>query len=259
VKLIQKITKTMKMIANSRLRDAQTNMNISRGFFDASKNNVAVPIDDKQKKLIVPVFSDKGLCGALNSSMSRIVRTYIRERDSHNLSTKIVVVGDKGNAPLGRYFANKIEQSYGGSGKKGLSFLAASAIADRIFQVEWDNLSLYYNRFKTVMTYSNAKRDFSHPTHIYNQPSIYSDYEFEDEARADHTRDLLEFQVGTAVFSSAAENTAAELGSRMVAMDNATKSSTEMINKLALQANRMRQAAITTELSEIISGAIAVE
>ena len=251
MKLIQKITKTMKMIANSRLREAQNAMLLSRPFCDTVQNKEEIPIDDSKKKLLLAVFSDRGLCGALNSSMGRIVRNVIKEREKKALQTSVIVVGDKGSNNMQRMFSERVLCSFGSCAKKGVGFIGASAMTEKIFANSFDTISIFFNRFKTILTYVNEKRDFIHPDGILASRSILSDYEFEEDDRLSHVRDFLEYQVAVSLFSAIMENAASELGARMCAMDNATKNSTEIIGQLGMKYNRMRQAAITTELNEV--------
>jgi len=263
VRLIQKITKTMKMIANSRLREAQNLVQLMRPF----GQSCSVPQEKSEleatpkKLLMIPMFSDRGLCGALNSSMGRSIRQFVRDRDAAGLQTQLVSVGDKGNM-LQRYFGERLCCSFGAIGKRGLGFAGASAISERIFSIldsnQIDQILIVYNRFKSIISYVNDRLSLRRPTDPQSVP-LFSGYEFEDDARLWHVRDLLEYQIAVSLLTASAENSASELGARMCAMDNATKNASEIIGKLSVKYNRMRQAAITTELNEIIGGAVALE
>jgi len=153
----------------------------------------------------------------------------------------------------------KILWSAGGTGKKPLNFTGASLIADRMLEYDYDSVTLIYNHFNSVISNTTLTKDLNNYKAVAEKLEKYSDFEFEDDQTSFHVRDLLEFQLGSTLYEASAENSAAELGSRMSAMDGATKNATEMIKKLNVTYNRGRQAAITTELTEIISGAAAVE
>lgn len=248
----------MKMIASSRLKDAQNRMEASRPFTQATQE-IEVPSTAKGKTIVLPVTTDKGLCGGLNSSVIKLTKTYVSERESEGESVSLVPFGDKGNTLLARGYGNKIGWSAGGSGRRAMGFSAASIVADRILQQPFDKLNVVYNQFNSVISFGVATKSIVSFEPIAESAEALTEYEFEDDDRLPHMKDLLEFQLASLVFQAATENFASELGSRMSAMDNASKNAGEMIKSLNTKYNRARQAAITTELTEIISGASAVE
>jgi len=260
VKSIQKITKTMKMIASSRLREAQNKMEAARPFYiAASKISEGDKVESKKRTLIIPICTDRGLCGALNTSVVKQTKLTVKELEDSGNEAVLVCVGDKGGTQLARDHGNQILWSAGGTGKKTLNFNGASMIADRILESDFDSATIIYNRFNSVISNTTVAEDLNSFKGVSEKLEKYADYEFEDDQTQFHVRDLLEYQLGSLIFEASAENSAAELGSRMSAMDNATRNASDMIKKLNITYNRGRQAAITTELTEIISGAAAVE
>jgi len=253
---ISKITKTMKMIASSRLREAQNRMNISRPFTSTTQViTPEVPAAPK-KTVVLPLCTDKGLCGGLNSSVLKATRGLVQGESGDN--STLAFIGEKGNS-LGRLYGNKIHFSASGAGKAPFSFQTSSLIADRLLENDFDKLTVVFNEFKSAIANETVSRDIAGYAPLAESPEALTQYEFEEDDRLTHVRDLLEFQTATLIFQAATENNAAELGARMSAMDGATKNAGEMIKKLNITYNRARQAAITTELTEIISGAAAVE
>jgi len=254
---ISKITKTMKMIASSRLREAQNRMQTSRAFTRTAQDVTPEVPADAKKNVIVPLCTDKGLCGGLNSSVIKATKAILVEPESKEAT--LAIVGDKGNPGLGRLYGNKIHFSAGGAGKAPFTFQTASIIADRVLENDFDKLTIIFNEFKSAIANETVARSLAGIAPLAESTDALTNYEFEEEDRLSHMRDLLEFQTASLLFQAATENSAAELGARMSAMDGATKNAGEMIKKLNITYNRARQAAITTELTEIISGASAVE
>jgi len=248
---ISKITKTMKMIASSRLREAQNRMQTSRAFTHSAQEITPEPASAK-RNLVVPYCTDKGLCGGLNSSVLKISKSLVNEEAS------IAYVGDKGNI-LGRQYGNKIHFAANGAGKTPFSFQSASIIADRLVEQDFDKVTIIFNEFKSAIANETVAKSLAGYAPLAESTEALTQYEFEEDSRLTHMRDLLEFQTASLLYQAACENSAAELGARMAAMDGATKNAGEIIKKLNITYNRARQAAITTELTEIISGAAAVE
>jgi len=244
----------MKMIASSRLREAQNRMEQSRPFTRTAQD-ISAPAPESGKTLFLPVCTDKGLCGGLNSFVVKTVKGLVKDGDN----SSIVVFGDKGNSQLARGYGNKIHFSAGGASKKALNWHTSSIISERILEKDFDKVTIVFNQFVSAIANEVVTHSIPGFAPIAESTDVLAQFEFEEEDRLTHTRDLLEFQLATVLYQAATENSAAELGSRMSAMDNATKNAGEMIKKLNITYNRARQAAITTELTEIISGAAAVE
>jgi len=262
VKSIEKITKTMKMIASSRLKAAQTRMERARPFYEgASKILSILPVDTTKKNLFVCVTSDRGLCGAINSSIAKATRLTIQQRTQVNPQTefRLIPVGSKGSNLFSRDLGSRVAFSVDDLGKKPFGFASVGLITDKIMQEEtFDSASIIFNKFISVIAYSQLIKDVPSPSQMLSSMEIL-DYEFEEDQRLFHVQDLFEFELAAAIYHAYSENAASELGARMSAMDSASRNAGDMLKALNVSYNRKRQAAITTELTEIISGASAVQ
>jgi len=259
IKSIEKITKTMKMIASSRLKAAQTRMEKARPFYQgASKILDIFPTDTTKKNLLIPVTADRGLCGGVNSSIAKVTRLLIHDRSKNSeTSISLVSIGSKGTGILGRDQSERISFSVDNFGAK-FSWSSIPLITERILKdISFDSITVIFNKFITILAYSQDQRDIPSPTQFAAKPEL-SKYEFEEDQRLFHIPDLFEFELGATLYHAFVESAAVELGARMTAMDSASKNATEMLKSLNISYNRKRQAAITTELTEIISGAAAI-
>jgi len=255
---IKKITKTMNMIATARLKQAQTRMERARVFYNTVKGMEAFPAPTEVKKLtVVPVSSDRGLCGAVNANISKAVKAMLKE--TKGVSFQLNCIGEKAPTQLARDYGNSIAWSAGDLGKKPFNFLTGSLLAQKVLSEESDKISIIYNKFNNVISYTTTTQELSTPTSLSNRKDIFDEYEMEDDEHLFHIPDAAEYFTVAALLRAFADGNAAELGGRMSSMDNATRNAGEMIKKLTIMYNRRRQAAITTELTEIISGAAAVQ
>jgi F-type H+-transporting ATPase subunit gamma len=219
----------------------------------------------EQTHLLVVMTSDRGLCGGFNSSISRGARKLARDLKGQGKTVKIFCIGRKGRDQLKREFAGDIIGTVEDVGKPRLTFAAAEAIATRILTMfergEFDVCSLIYNQFKSAMTQIVTIQQlipFAPAAANENEPGgSTAFYEYEPD-ELEILSALLPKNLGMQVFRALLENAASEQGARMTAMDSATRNAGDMINKLTITYNRSRQAAITKELIEIISGAEAV-
>ncbi|KZT54976.1 putative ATP3-F1F0-ATPase complex, F1 gamma subunit [Calocera cornea HHB12733] len=258
VKNIEKITKSMKMIASTKLARAQRAMNAAKiyGIANTSVYEHAeaekTESEGKTKKLFIVVSSDRGLCGGIHSSVSKATR---REVAKDPADSKIIVLGDKSKAQLQRQLPGEIALTFNQIGKDIPTFADGAVIADQIVKsgIEYDSVHLIYNKFMSAISYeAHVVEVFSEQT-LKNSPN-FRVYEMEDDV----TRDLSEFALANAIFAALVEGHASEQSSRRNAMDNASKNAGEMINALTMQYNRGRQAVITNELIDIITGASAL-
>ncbi len=276
VKSTQKITKAMKMVAAAKLRRAQENaekgrpyskkmnkiiLNLSSGISD--KDNapkLLMGSGDDKVHLCVVLTSDRGLCGGFNSNIIRKAKSYFQKILNEGKTLKIITVGSKGYDQLKRVYNNNIIEKISFKESKNINYFDADkvgkTIIDRFQKKEFDICTIFYNQFKNVITQipqeqqliplqSSEKKEDSLPK---------DNYEFEPE-EDEILNNLLPKNISTQIFKAMLENSASEQGSRMTAMDNATRNAGEMVDKLTIQYNRSRQAAITKELIEIISGA----
>jgi len=276
VKSTQKITKAMKMVAAAKLRKAQEMaekgrpysdkmdviiQNLSKAINDLSNApKLLVGTGEDKNHLCVVMTADRGLCGGFNTNIVKLAKNYFNKtlKDSKNL--KIITVGTKGLDQLKRDYGQYIINRINFKDKKQLSFQDAESIGNEIVKLfknkEFDKCVIFFNKFKNVMTQIPqiqqvipAKKD-EQPKE--EQHSSY--YEFEPE-EDEILEDLLPKNISTQIYKGFLENSASEQGSRMTAMDNATRNAGDLVEKLTINYNRSRQAAITKELIEIISGA----
>ena len=279
VQSTQKITKAMKMVAAAKLRRAQEQAMAARPYAEAMDKVLAAlgrsfrgtgpkllagTGSDKVQLLIVAT-ADRGLCGAFNSSIVREARRVIRSMLADGKTVKILCVGRKARDQLRRDFAPLIIDTITELGRPRLSFADAQKVAARIMQLfdagEFDVATVIFNRFKSAMTQIVTVQQLIPPPPPPEDtaPATVGGaiYEFEPD-EADILADLLPRNLTVQIFRALLENAASFYGSQMTAMDNASRNAGDVIKKLTLQMNRSRQASITKELIEIISGAEAV-
>jgi len=253
VKNIEKITKSMKMIASTRLAKAQRAMGDARTYGQANNEvfKTATPSKDG-KKLIVVVSGDRGLCGGIHSSVSKYTRRLIADG---NPDSPIVVLGDKSKVQLSRVHPKNFAITFNQIGKDIPTFADASVIADYITTsgVEFDSVAVVYNKFVSAMSYEADMFEVVGEASL-RETESFKVYEMEEDV----TKDLAEFSIANAVYAALVEGHAAEISSRRNSMDNATKNANDMIAALQLKYNRGRQASITNDLVDIITGANAL-
>ncbi len=282
VKSTRKITSAMKMVAASKLRKAQQQAEASQPYAVRMSNmlsRLAANIDINENSpvliagtgstdthLLVVITSDRGLCGGFNSSIIRMARQKIRDLIDAGKEVKILCVGRKGRDVLKREYASKIVHTFEGLGKKRLSFSDAQQVSIHVQEMierrEFDVCSVLYNEFKSVIKQVPTSDQL---IPFYVPPSEESKehtapkavYEFEPGEEA-ILADLLPRNLTVQIFRALLDSAAGEQAARMQAMDNSTRNAGDMINRLTVRYNRARQAYITKELIEIISGAEAV-
>jgi len=276
VKSTQKITKAMKMVAAAKLRRAQENAEKGRPYSDKMNNiilNLLEGITDKESApklligtgeekihLCVVMTSDRGLCGGFNSNIIKKAKLYFQKILNDNKILKIITVGSKGYDQLKRVYKNNIIENISFKESKNINYFDADKVGkiiiDRFKKKEFDVCAIFYNQFKNVITQIPQEQQIIPLKASEKQEESLSgdNYEFEPE-EDEILSNLLPKNISTQIFKGMLENSASEQGSRMTAMDNATRNAGEMVDKLTIQYNRSRQAAITKELIEIISGA----
>ena len=286
VKQTQKITSAMKLVAASKLRRAQESAEAARPFAERMERmlgSIAAAMGDQegvsrmlsgtgsdQTQLIIVATADRGLCGGFNSSIVRAVRIRIRELQTAGKTVKLYCIGRKGREQLQREFGGLIVEHVQGIGRsRGPAYDEADGIGRKLATMfeegEFDVCTVVYNRFKSIMSQIVSFQQlipFAPPESADGEESEAAGtgdaiYEFEPE-EAEILDDLLPRNLSIQIFRSLLENAASEQGARMTAMDSATRNAGEMIDALTLNYNRSRQAQITKELIEIISGAEAV-
>lgn len=246
----------MKIVASTRLGKAQRAMAVSRVFGSGTKQvfdsaETTAP-SETPKKLVIAMTSDKGLCGSIHSQLARHVRSIL----ATSPETEVVAVGDKVKAQIARSYPNNIVASFASIGKEAPTFNEAAAIADKIISLgkEYDTIEIVYNKFISGVSFEPSTLNvYTLPT-IEASPKI-SSFEIEDEVLGN----LAEYSLASYILWGLAEGHASEISARRNAMDNASKNASEMIGKYSILYNRTRQAVITNELVDIITGASSLE
>ena len=275
VKSTQKITKAMKMVAAAKLRRAQESAEKGRPYSEKMNNiilNLSSGISDKENApkllsgsgndkvhLCVVMTSDRGLCGGFNSNIIKKAKSYFAKLAEDGKDLKIITVGSKGNDQLKRVYGDKIIANISFKESKHANYFDAEKVGKIVIEKfgaeEFDVCTIFYNQFKNVITQIPQAQQII-PLNIENSEEDKSDDSYEFEPDEDEIlSNLLPKNISTQIFKAMLENSASEQGSRMSAMDNATRNAGEMVDKLTIEYNRSRQAAITKELIEIISGA----
>ena len=276
VKSTQKITKAMKMVAAAKLRRAQESAEKGRPFSEKMNNiilNLSNSIADKENAskfligtgkndihLCVVITADRGLCGGFNTNICRKAKSYFEKILKEGKTLRIFTVGSKGHDQLKRAYGAYIVEKVNFKGFKKISFKEAEEIGKKIIKLfkenQFDVCKIFYNKFKNVITQIPQAQQIIPIENLKKEDDKKSEnfYEFEPEEN-EILNDLFPRNISTQIFKAFLENAASEQGSRMTAMDNATRNAGDLVDKLTITYNRSRQAAITKELIEIISGA----
>ncbi|KAJ4961785.1 hypothetical protein NE237_021695 [Protea cynaroides] len=268
VKNIQKITKAMKMVAASKLRAIQTRAENSRGLWQpfTALLGDASSVDVK-KNVIVTISSDKGLCGGINSTAVKISRAIHKLSSGPEKEPGYVVLGEKAKVQLIRDSKQQIKLSISELQKNPLNYTQVAVLADDILKnVEYDALRIVFNKFQSVVSFLPTMSTVLSPEVVERESESggklgeLDSYEIEGgETKSEVLQNLTEFQFSCVLFNAVLESACSEQGARMSAMDSSSRNAGEMLDRLTLTYNRTRQASITTELTEIISGASALE
>ncbi|VEU21385.1 DEKNAAC102416 [Brettanomyces naardenensis] len=257
IKNIEKITKTMKIVASTRLNKAQRAMASSRHFQGADKDffetaGTTLP-KETEKVLIIAVSSDKGLCGSIHSSITKATKAKLLEYPDAD----VVCIGEKVKIQLLRTNADSLRLSFSGSGKLAPTFNEATLITDEIAKLGvYDRVEIVYNKFVSSVSFDSSAAPAYGKAAIESSANL-STFDIEDDSSS--VDSFSTFSLANAVFSAMAEGYASEVCARRNAMDNASKNAGDMINKYSILYNRTRQAAITNELVDIITGASSLD
>ena len=276
VKSTQKITKPMKMVAAAKLKKAQDNAEKGRPYSEKLQNiilNLTKSISEgsnapkllvgngKDKVyLCVVITADRGLCGGFNSNICKLAKSHFKKILKEGKELKIITVGSKGHDQIKSEYGDYIIYKKSFKEKKQITFNEANEIGKKVIELfeqeQFDKCLIFYNNFKNVITQIPQAEQII-PTYIKleekNKEKAFF-YEFEPE-EDEILEDLLPKNVSIQILKAFLENAASEQGSRMTAMDNATRNAGDLVDKLTINYNRSRQASITKELIEIISGA----
>ena len=277
VKSTQKITKAMKMVAAAKLRKAQENAEKGRAYSEKMNNiirNLKQSIADvssapkllagnnkSEVHLCIVITADRGLCGGFNTNIVKKAREYFNQILEANKKLKIITVGSKGDDQIKRNFKNYIVEKISYKNVKNISLNEASELTNKIVTMfennEFDVCKIFYNKFKSVISQEPQAQQIIPVENLdvgVQNSEDEDQYEFEPDEN-EILEYLLPQNITTQLYKAFLENAASEQGSRMSAMDNATRNAGDLIDKLTINYNRSRQAVITKELIEIISGA----
>ena len=276
VKSTQKITKAMKMVAAAKLRKAQENAEKGRPYSEKMNNiilNLSAGVSDphsapkllvgtgkQDDHLCVVLTSDRGLCGGFNTNIIKKAKNYFEKIKKEGKSLKIITVGSKGYDQLKRQYGTYIVENISFKDSKNINYFDASKVGsliiDKFQKNDFDVCTIFYNKFKNVISQIPQAQQIIPLESVdkNKEENLEISYEFEPD-EDEILSNLLPKNISTQIFKAMLENTASEQGSRMTAMDNATRNAGDLVDKLTIQYNRSRQAAITKELIEIISGA----
>ena len=276
VKSTQKITKAMKMVAAAKLRKAQENAEKGRPYSKKMQNiilNLTKSISDPENApkllvgtgkdqvyLCVVLTADRGLCGGFNSNICKLAKNNFKKLLSEGKEIKIITVGSKGLDQIKREYGKYVIKKFSFKDKKKISFNEAELVGKEIIELfnknEFDKCIIFYNNFKNVITQIPQAQQIIPAERMVSNEKQEENLSYEFEPDEDEIlEDLLPKNISTQVFKAFLENAASEQGSRMTAMDNATRNAGDLVDKLTINYNRSRQASITKELIEIISGA----
>jgi len=283
VKSTRKITSAMKMVAASKLRRAQSSAESARPYavrMERMLGSLAGSLAGQSGApkllagtgkdavhLVVVVTSDRGLCGGFNGSIVRSARSLVSDLQRDGKTVKLLIIGRKGRDQMNRDLGRLFVETYDGIGRKGVTFAEAKVISGKLATMfdagEFDVCTIIYNRFKSAISQEVTRHQLI-PFPVPPAPQETGDeqagkalYEYEPSEEA-ILAELLPRNLSVQIFRALLESNASEQGARMTAMDNASRNAGDMINSLTVRYNRSRQAQITTELIEIISGAEAL-
>ena len=276
VKSTQKITKAMKMVAAAKLRKAQENAEKGRPYSQKMQNiilNLTKSINNPENApkllvgtgkdetyLCVVLTADRGLCGGFNSNICKLAKSEFKKILNDRKDLKIITVGSKGLDQIKREYGKYIINKFSFKNKKKITFNEAEIIGNEIINLfkkdEFDKCIIFFNNFKNVITQIPQAQQIIPVENKIAATNVENSVSYEFEPEEDEIlEDLLPKNISIQVFKAILENAASEQGSRMTAMDNATRNAGDLVDKLTINYNRSRQASITKELIEIISGA----
>ncbi len=276
VKATRKITKAMQMVAASKLRRAQEAAEAARPYAEKMSSVIAslaagqkdnpggpkllIGTGTQENHLVIVATADRGLCGGFNTNIVRLARQTIEALLRDGKTVQILCVGRKGRDQLRRQYSKMIIDTVDFVGQKKIGFADAAGIGNRVLEMfdngGFDVATIVYSQFKSVISQVPTAKQLI-PASIEEAPAEAAFYDYEPD-EADILAALLPRNVSVQIFRALLENVAGEMGAKMSAMDSATRNAGEVIDKLTLQYNRTRQAMITKELIEIISGAEAL-
>jgi len=256
-----KITKAMKMVAASKLKHAEVAMVKARPFSASAKGLLGSFItpteeDKVEKSVLLAISSDKGLCGGLNARVVKEIKLGLAAAEETGMETELLIVGSKARDGLMRTHAKVVSVGFDEVYQGPITFSLASFLAEQMLATPAEEYSILYNKFQSVISFEVQKLSIKGPE-VLGDSGALDEFEFEGD-KTDILANLYQFNLACSVYGCLLENVTSEQASRMSAMDSASNNAADMIQKLQLQYNRLRQAKITTELTEIVAGAESV-
>lgn len=263
---VAKLTGVMKLVASSKLKSVEDALLVGRPFGDALKAAVTIPAEvaeapaeeaGAKKVMAVVVTTDRGLCGGVNSTVCRFARDHFAKLESSGHEVTIFGLGDKARSQIGQEYPHQMVGHLDQCLDKDPIFPLAAAIGEKLVTKDFDQICFIYNefenavKFNTVTAYVPTMAGFD----VGVLPPTLSGYEVEPENNEEALTNMMEYAVAGLVYSIMLDSQACEVSQRIVAMDNASANAADMVDRFTLHYNRARQAKITTELTEIISGA----
>lgn len=263
IKNIEKITKTMKIVASTRLSKAQKAKAAAKmidqadaTFYDVAKTAEVAEAKENPKHLSIAITSDKGLCGSIHSQLAKAVKRNLEA----NPTTDVVAIGDKIKMQLLRSHPENIKLAFNGIGKDAPTFYQSSLITAKILEElkaqDYSKITIFFNDPISSLSFEPSTKPIYNPETIQTSPG-YNVFEIDPEGKL--PTDLFEYSLTSQILSAMAQGYAAEISARRNAMDNASKNAGDMINRYSILYNRTRQAVITNELVDIITGASSLD
>jgi F-type H+-transporting ATPase subunit gamma len=258
---IAKITKAMQMVAAAKLRGAEDRLDKSRPLMSMIEEfGEKIEMPESKNTTFIPINTDRGLCGGVNTNLvKKVCNVMMPEEEATGATVQVVGVGEKGRSQINRLAPGALVSTVSGVFAQVLpNFGQASVISEQALKTEADKYSIVYNKFFSAIKQEPTRIDIcSGDSMAAMETDPLMDYETE-MTRAELSANLAEFNLAVGVYAAMSENACSEIASKMAAMDNATRNCESLVDKLQVQYNKARQAIITTELIEIISGAEAL-
>lgn len=268
---VAKITNVMKLVASSKLKSVEDALNKGRVFGQSLLNAVAIKeelkrndadedaalgiFNDDKAHLVVALTTDRGLCGSVNNSIGRSLRKELDAAAKAGSNVRLFVLGDKGRAQIARDYAPIVARAIDSYLDRDPIFALASSVASRVIAEKYDVLTLYYNEYENQIKFHNVYKKLPQLASLPagKMPASLTGYDVEPDG-SETLVNLQEYAVAASLYYAMLETVACETSQRVTAMDNASTNAKDMVDRFKLIYNRARQAKITTELTEIISG-----
>lgn len=258
---IQKITKAMKMVAASKLRMVQKNLELIRPHFQAMDKMMqeinSFSVANDERRLFLVISSDRGLCGGINTNLIKLTKSMVSKSIQDDSKVSLLVLGEKGKDSLQRTHGHYMNYSLSELTKKPANFISSSLVVENILSSDYTSCVFLYNKFQSAISQLPVCEFFPSKSNVNVSFDNIHDYEVEED-KSDVLNNLYEYYLAIKVQYSLLQNATSEQGARMNAMDSASRNASDILDRLTLIYNKARQAAITGELIEIISCASAV-